>query len=73
MALDRRAGSASEGAAPSASMPHPAAGADGVPLADSGVLAGIVVLEGRAVGTLGMEAEMRRRSAALVPKKVRVP
>jgi hypothetical protein len=54
-------------------MPHPAAGADGVPLADSGVLAGIVVLEGRAVGTLGMEAEMRRRSAALVPKKVRVP
>jgi hypothetical protein len=40
-------------------------------MAESGVLANVVLKNGRAIGTLGHEEEMRRLRRQLIPKRVR--
>jgi hypothetical protein len=44
---------------------------DSPAMAESGVLANVVLQKGRAVGTLGHEEEMRRLRRQLIPKRVR--
>eukprot|EP00195_Chlamydomonas_chlamydogama_P007490 CAMPEP_0202906884 /NCGR_PEP_ID=MMETSP1392-20130828/40599_1 /ASSEMBLY_ACC=CAM_ASM_000868 /TAXON_ID=225041 /ORGANISM="Chlamydomonas chlamydogama, Strain SAG 11-48b" /LENGTH=944 /DNA_ID=CAMNT_0049595565 /DNA_START=401 /DNA_END=3235 /DNA_ORIENTATION=+ len=42
---------------------------DAPAMADSGVLANVVIRDGRAVGTLGHEEELRRLRRSMIPKK----